>query len=494
MLQGKGKWFLISHLLLIGAPVLVWGQEEIESIKKNLTPLVDNRSSDHVSPFESIELFGNYPSTEIRVANGIYEEPHPFEWIGYSFAPPTELPATNPQTELPLLLTPPKSGTRPSVLPTDLEKSPSAPNTPSRYNPSLVYLPDTNPGVRQPPCPCLPLGRSWLTLSYFLGTTQNDPAPPLLTLGGNGLLNDPATRIIAGNQRLDHDFRSGLRLDGGIWLDKCQNWGIDAHLFLIQSSQLNWDFASNGTNLFGRPYQSTSGGNATQLIAGPGIGSALVDISSPLNFLSGDVNLRRNLTCEDNYRLDFIIGYRYFRMTEGLAIDIAQIPDNMPGTLLQTNDRFQTKNLFYGGQIGLLGEYRWERFYIDGGGKIAFGANWETIQINGGNRMISGTTATPYASQGFLAQASNIGTRHQMAYAVVPEANFTVGYQLTDFCRAFVGYSFLYVSNAVRPAQAIDSVVSSPSGNSGIGGRPAPNNASSEFWIQGVNTGLEFRY
>src|SRR5258708_5893955 len=66
---------------------------------------------------------------------------------------PSALPNIDPRTDLPPLIRPPINPNAPPV------RQPRKFGPPSNYDPSYLYLPERNPGLRQPPCPCLPLGR-----------------------------------------------------------------------------------------------------------------------------------------------------------------------------------------------------------------------------------------------------------------------------------------------------------------------------------------------
>jgi hypothetical protein len=77
-----------------------------------------------------------------------------------------------------------------------------------------------------------------------------------------------------------------------------------------------------------------------------------------------------------------------------------------------------------------------------------------------------------------------------------------VGYRFRDRSRFYVGYNFLYLSEAVRPGDQVDTTVD-PSqvpllGRASAGdvmaARPAPVLARSDFWVQGLIFGLEYRY
>jgi len=160
------------------------------------------------------------------------------------------------------------------------------------------------------------------------------------------------------------------------------------------------------------------------------------------------------------------------------------------------DDQFRTENQFHGGQVGVTGEYRLGRWYADGMAAVAFGLTWERLDIDGGTRTTS-PAGTQVTGGGLLALPSNSGRSREADFAVVPEANLTVGYQLADHWRAFIGYTFQYVSNVARPGQAIDPVVNLtqlPPGPLVGALRPQHKDAVTDFWVQGVNLGLEVRY
>ena len=76
-----------------------------------------------------------------------------------------------------------------------------------------------------------------------------------------------------------------------------------------------------------------------------------------------------------------------------------------------------------------------------------------------------------------------------------------LGIDVTDHLRIFAGYDFLYLSSVVRPGDQIDLNVS-PSFRPtifgpGAGGgprQPAVLYRTSDYWAQGFNFGLMYRY
>ena len=96
---------------------------------------------------------------------------------------------------------------------------------------------------------------------------------------------------------------------------------------------------------------------------------------------------------------------------------------------------------------------------------------------------------------------SNIGRYNWDVFAVVLEFPINVGYQVTKQLRVFVGYTFLYASKVLRPGDQIDRVVNTTqippplAAGTLIGpARPAFHFKDTDFWAQGINFGLEFRF
>ena len=75
---------------------------------------------------------------------------------------------------------------------------------------------------------------------------------------------------------------------------------------------------------------------------------------------------------------------------------------------------------------------------------------------------------------------------------------------MTDQLKAFVGYNFLYWSNVIRPGDQIDTVIDVnrvprfvPPGvivpDAGVQ-RPAVLFRETDFWAQGINFGVQYRW
>ncbi len=171
--------------------------------------------------------------------------------------------------------------------------------------------------------------------------------------------------------------------------------------------------------------------------------------------------------------------------------------------MFQVNDSFGTKNQFYGGQIGLAGEWRFANSWSLGlDAKLGIGATEQTVDINGFNSTTSPTGMVSSSANGLLTRTGpmgNIGHNVRSEFSIVPEIGLNLGYQLTDHVRLFVGYDFLYWTNVVRPGSQVDTgidpnqVLANPANSPGAN-RPAFSFHNTDFWAQGVNVGVEFRW
>src|SRR5262249_11007454 len=82
-------------------------------------------------------------------------------------------------------------------------------------------------------------------------------------------------------------------------------------------------------------------------------------------FAGADANYRHNLYCSANARLDALAGYRFAYLRDELFL--GSFPDGGSDTFLR--NRAAASNTFHGGQVGLAGELRADRWYFGGAAK-----------------------------------------------------------------------------------------------------------------------------
>ena len=93
--------------------------------------------------------------------------------------------------------------------------------------------------------------------------------------------------------------------------------------------------------------------------------------------------------------------------------------------------------------------------------------------------------------------STNSGTNRGDGFTAIPELGLTVGYDITPRLKATFGYTFLYWSRLIRPADQVDTDLNPtqfPPGT--LVGYPAPKAkfVVTDYWAQGLNFGLDYRY
>jgi hypothetical protein len=376
-------------------------------------------------------------------------------------------------------------------------------------------------------------GNRWyVDAEYLLWWMKGDQTPPLASTGPSnvnarniGALGQPGTQVLFGGNSLGTGSNSGGRFTVGYWFSDEHCLGIEVGGFFLGQNQTNFHASSPGNTELAIPFldvnPATPGegieGVAGMRLLGPAASPTLatlagtLDIQHKTQLWGAEVNLRSNWLCGCNGYLDVLLGYRQLGLDESLMLhesllSVTNVVSSTgavvvpAGTTIDGIDKFAVSNRFYGAQVGLAGEWRfWERWSLDGNVKLGIGPTQQVVDIQG-SRVITPPGGTPITSVGNLfTQPSNVGHFTRDAFSFVPEVGVTLGYQLTDHCRATVGYNFLYWSNVARAGEQIDRTVNSaflanPQPGSTNPNRPAPLFNNTDFWAQGVTFGLEFRY
>ncbi len=353
---------------------------------------------------------------------------------------------------------------------------------------------------------------------YLYWWAKGEQSPALVTTSQSGVpqVNAgvlPGATVLFGNSPLNGQGRSGGRFTLGYWLDPGATIGIESVSLFLQQTHTSYNSGpSNGLPILARPFFNTStGAPDADLIAYPGLVAGQVQSLATTKVWGTELNVRRLLVSTPFVRTDFLAGYRYLRFDESLQIDskstVTDTGGNIPfGTTFGIHDAFGTQNQFNGGNIGLRSEvYRGGRFSMDVLTKCAIGVMQQKVAIDG-----TTTTAVPgytptTASGGLLAQpqtgapvpGGNIGTYTRNQFAVIPELNTNVYFQLNRRWRMNVGYSFLYAASVVRPANQIDVQVDPnrlPPPLTPTSPHPTFSFYQTGVWLQGVSLGLEAKF
>jgi Putative beta barrel porin-7 (BBP7) len=266
--------------------------------------------------------------------------------------------------------------------------------------------------------------------------------------------------------------------------------------------------------------------------------SGAVSFASSSQLQGTEANAILRAVNGSGFSLDLLAGFRYVQLDDSLSIGstVTQTHTNTTtndtvlgsGTIVDNftalvtrSDQFQAHNDFFGGQLGARAAYTWGNFSLSACGEVALGNMNQTVNVSGATaasitRLTTPTFAIPgtpflfpigppvttHAVQqsvgGLFAQTTNIGNHSRDVLAVVPEGTLKVGYDITPRIRVSLGYSIFYMNDVVRAGEQIDRginpgllayppVLGSPA-------RPAFQFNTTDFWAQGLDLGLAFRF
>lgn len=372
---------------------------------------------------------------------------------------------------------------------------------------------------------CVPQD-GWLSFEYLSWWQDGMSLPPLITTSNDpnvaqadaGVLGVPSTQILFGGGDVLDDSFNGGRLRFGVWLDKQHTWGIGGEYYELDQETASFNATSATLPIIARPFFNTlTGVEDSGITAFPGrTTSGEISATARTEFVGGGFNLHYLTWCREGCgkflfcqcpekfcsRTESMIGYRYLQLDEGLMISESEVSNltNAPGSLAIT-DNFTTRNQFNGFDFGM--KYRRNRgFWIfDAMFRMGVGVTRQRVSITGQTVINDPNNVPTVVTQpgGFLAQTSNIGTYKQDQFAVVPEFRTNISYQMTDHWRWTLGYTAIYWSNVVRPGDHISRDINPnlfpPPVDPFVGAqRPAFAWNTTDYWVQGLNVGAEYRW
>jgi len=350
--------------------------------------------------------------------------------------------------------------------------------------------------------------RLWVRGEYLLWWLQGASTPPLVTTSpaaAAGRLDDPTTSVLFGGGRVDSGVRSGGRVTLGCWLDIDQQFGVEADYLGIAKGTARYGASSDGDPLLARPFFNiVTGVEDSHVFAFAPFLQGATAIDAGSEFHSAGIWLRRAFFVQQDarvdgfdsreYRVDFLLGYRFSRLNEDLRI--SETLEAAGPTVIDSFDLFDTENTFHGAELGVSAEFRYCRWSLELLMKLALGNTHSQVFIDGSTATAVGGGAPTTDPGGLLALSTNIGTYSQDHFAVMPEFGVTLGYDITPRLRATFGYTFLYWSRLARPGDQIDRDLNSsfiPNNGPPVGApRPAFAFVTNDFWAQGMNFGLEY--
>jgi len=342
-----------------------------------------------------------------------------------------------------------------------------------------------------------------------------------------GAIGDPGTQVLYGNNDVDYGAQSGFRVALRTWFDDSKKFGLEASGLVLPKvlhTHRN-DLSPTGTSNIGVPFINTTVTTSNiqggwQSITTTGETALLIDpmgnnqfyghitVRSTQEMWDCELNGLYNFSAIKNFHWSGLVGLLYLDLREELSLHFESIKNQTPPLTLiavEINDHFTTHNGFFGGQIGAEGEWSRNWFFARAIGKVGLGSTYQSVYVNGSFSDPSPFIYTFFGvgPGGIFSQNTNMGKRHKCRFAVVPQGFLQLGVNVFKNLRFAVGYNIIYISSVVRPGKQIDRTVNETQAGANTNGvpgqlsgpaRPAPQHKTSDFWAQGMNIGIEFRY
>lgn len=364
------------------------------------------------------------------------------------------------------------------------------------YNDSVVWEPASSNSMAG-------VWTEFDTLLWFSGERR---APALVTrnatTGAFPVQGVAGTQIVAGDQtKVGDGLQPGFRMNVGIWLDDQQDLAFTGGAFGLFGRRETTQFPGIGSQSLGIPFFNTSLGIPDAYLlnfdaGGLGQNTGSASVSSRLNLIGAEANLRRALIRSGGNRLDVVGGYLFARLDDQLSLTTSY-EDNianlvLDGTTFDTVDNFRGQNTFHGGQLGLLSQFTTGSLSISTGAKFGLGNMNQTATASGSYLEVGGGGAVA-DNRGLFVQSSNRGTQTRNVFAFIPQIDLKLGYKLRSDLQFNVGYNLMYFSdvalagNQIDPNIDIANIFAAPTA-------PASRFVNDSLLLHGVSLGLNWTF
>ncbi len=360
---------------------------------------------------------------------------------------------------------------------------------------------------------CPPEFATWLTAEWLIGRARGTSLVPIVTTGPAaggalaGAIGQPTTVPLFGGRRVLNDWRSGLRVEAGIWFDADRTSGASGRVYSLFSTSDRLSLRPDGTAVVNVPQFAQAGEAVVQFpafVGFPGLTTGSVDALARSTFLGGDLNLRRLIGRGEGYRVELLAGYRHLYLRDELSLGFQATPIGVNPALaprLSGSDYLSTRNNFGGPQLGLYASTGGKRFLLEAHAATALGVTVSDIDYIRARSVGVGVPGSPLTlAAALVALGVPLATAAQVAavanqapfgqatvndtrtyFGVVGEGGVRAKWFVTDNVRLTAGYSFVYWNNVRRGPGEFT--------NTG-----ALNPRATDFTTHLFSAGLEVRY
>jgi hypothetical protein len=340
-----------------------------------------------------------------------------------------------------------------------------------------------------------------------------------------GALGNTGTEVLIGDHDLAYHHRpsSGLRVSLAYWQedplpemdwDRPRTFAVEANFLFLGERGIA--MRNDTASVVGRPFFDLNSRSEVVfpvafppvVAGGPALVTGGVTATANYGLWGSELNLWKNIYYEypgRTVRLDFLAGFRYLDLGEDLSVTSQQFFSQQlaagafSGNQLLINDLFNTRDQFYGAQIGAVAKFFLEVLDLTLTTKIGFGDNAEQVHTDGYQVRTMPGRAPVLSRGGLLVLPSNLGRFRQDEFSVVPEFDAMASYVICRHVTLTAGYQFIYWSRVVRPGDQIDRAIdvtqipNFPAGGAVPTGvaRPTIPFRQTDFWAQGLTVGVQ---
>lgn len=351
-------------------------------------------------------------------------------------------------------------------------------------------------------------------------------------------VSDKGVRVVMpGEDGISYGMLSGVRFFTELTLDDQGCWGLEGNGFLLERGNLSQTVSGHdGKPFLTRPFfdpaslvesgfdmsinSAPIGGPVPSPNPGPGLSGSLTMLARA-NFWGWEANAAFYPDPSVGPIAKFIGGFRALGLNEDLNVienvglvrndpnssllEFYTQPVTSPADRIIINDFFGAYNRFYGPQAGIV--FRGSRgpLTFDATMKMAVGVNHQTVRTIGSTQRYTNGVFNGIGPDGLLAVSTNSGVFTRNEFCFVPEIGLKLQLDLACWCKAHVGYNLIYLSSVVRAGDQIDRRIDPRLVPSDVAFQsfidpanppnlPRPFFKDTDFWVQGMNFGLEFVY
>jgi len=357
-------------------------------------------------------------------------------------------------------------------------------------------------------------GRFYAEASYLLmWTNDGNTNIPIATGGPSlGIVGQTGTTVLLGNSAVDYGTINGFKVAAGGFIGDSRT-GIEFAGTYIGRTTQTGTAGPTSISTIGRPFRDPRTGVENSVItAAAGAFNGGVTMTNSLEAYSAELNPFFRVVDGGRVTIDLITGFRYFQHAETLNIYSGSTLQAggvsafngfglaAPASVL-VHDRFGAHTTFYGANLGAKASFGSNRLFLDLTGKVAIGGVRQNVSVDGSTTVTSGGGfAAPASTQGgFLTAGQNLGERSDSRFAVLPEGNATIGYQVTSWANVFAGFTVIYLDTVARPNDQIsrsftaNSIPTTPTYTRPTGQRTTAI-IDDDFYLYGFNFGVTFSY